>query len=459
MLLTDLQRYRSLMKMAPQLDPDFIPPVFMIAECNREEILKASIFSEDNRVTEFPIPYHPLMYKSPLYMNIFIKFLLWSRGGYRVDIECNEKSIAGKVRKTWDVEGQRGFDCRLMSRIYNREFTFNTRTPDTIKVSSEQEEKVGGHFDGCRIGFDLGASDYKICAMKDGKVIFAEEYPWNPKDQNDPQYHINHIKNGIEIAASKLPHLDAIGGSSAGVYVNNRVMEASLFRSLSKEDFQNRIQNLFIDMSRERKVPLKIINDGDVTALAGSLSTSRTAMLGIAMGSSEAAGYINSEGNITGWLNELAFAPVDLNPEAPVDEWSGDKGTGAQYFSQMAVSRLAVKAGYSFPESLPLPEKLVQIQQDVKKGDKRAENIFRTIGRYLGYTIPWYNVFYKFDNIMVLGRVTSGKGGELILEEAQEVLKVEFPDLYKKVSVFIPDEKSRRTGQAAAAATLPVVER
>ena len=134
--------------------------------------------------------------------------------------------------------------------------------------------------------------------------------------------------------------IDAIGGSSAGIYIDNRPMVASLFRSIPKERY-GEVKNLFARLQNEMGVPLEVINDGDVTALAGSMSLEDNGILGIAMGSSEAAGYVDLDGHIVGWLNELAFAPIDYSPEAPVEEWSGDIGCGASYFSQQCVFRLA----------------------------------------------------------------------------------------------------------------------
>ena len=101
-------------------------------------------------------------------------------------------------------------------------------------------------------------------------------------------------------------------------------------------------------------VPLEIVNDGEVSALAGSMSMEENAVLGIAMGSSLAAGYVTPHGNITNWLDELAFAPIDYNPQAPVDEWSGDRGVGALYMSQQCVFRLAPKVGIDIPPELSL---------------------------------------------------------------------------------------------------------
>jgi predicted NBD/HSP70 family sugar kinase len=160
-----------------------------------------------------------------------------------------------------------------------------------------------------------------------------------------------------------------------------------------------------------------------------------------------------------GWLDELAFTPVDGNPEAAVDEWSGDSGVGANYFSQQAVNKLALAAGFAFPDAVRLPERLKEIQDLAEQGDERAGCIFEAIGIYLGYTIPWYEVFYDVRNLLVLGRVMSGPGGNLIMEKAAEVLRKEFPDTAARVRLHLLDEKSRRVGQAVAAASLPRINK
>ena len=89
--------------------------------------------------------------------------------------------------------------------------------------------------------------------------------------------------------------------------------------------------------------------------------------------------------------------------------------------------------------------------------DPRAQAIYRTIGVYLGYTVAHYAEFYQFNHLLILGRVTTGKGGNVILATAQEVLAEEFPELAGRVNVQLPDEKSRRVGQACAAASLPAL--
>jgi predicted NBD/HSP70 family sugar kinase len=290
-----------------------------------------------------------------------------------------------------------------------------------------------------------------------GEPVFSTEIQWNPKDEADPRYHYHAINEGLKLAASKLPRVDAIGGSSAGVIVDNQVMVASLFRSVPLAEFERLVKPMFLTLQKEWGVPVAVLNDGDVTALAGAMSLKEKAMLGIAMGSSQAGGFLDRNGTITGWLNELAFAPVDLNPHAAIDEWSGDAGVGALYFSQQAVNKLAVAAGWNFPEEMGLPERLKVAQEKVVSGDPVAQKIFESIGVYLGYSIPLYADFYDFRNLLILGRVTSGEGGEILLRKAQEVLRMEFAGLSERIKLVVPDEKSRRVGQAVAAASLPAI--
>jgi predicted NBD/HSP70 family sugar kinase len=202
-----------------------------------------------------------------------------------------------------------------------------------------------------------------------------------------------------------------------------------------------------------------VVNDGEVTALAGSMSLGDNAVLGIALGTSTAGGYVTPDGKITSWLNELAFVPVDYHPGAPVDEWSGDRGCGAQYFSQQAVGRLLEPAGISVDPRLPLPEKLKHVQVLMAQGDERARRIYRTLGVYLGYGTAQFAEAYDFRHILVLGRVTSGAGGDLMVETARGVLRSEFPEWAGRIRFSMPDEKDRRHGQAVAAASLPELRR
>ena len=257
-----------------------------------------------------------------------------------------------------------------------------------------------------------------------------------------------------------MPRVDAIGVSSAGVYIDNKAMVASLFIEVPKtpENFEF-TKNIYLNAAKalDPNVPIEVANDGDVTALAGAMDLNDDSVLGIAMGTSEAGGYVDASGNITGWLNELAFVPVDANPDAMRDEWSGDVGCGVKYFSQDAVIKLCPAAGIDLPEELTLAEKLKFVQNLQAQGDPRTRGIYETIGVYFGYEIAYYAMFYDIKHVLIMGRVTSGTGGVLLLDKAKEVLETEFPELAKKIELNIPDENSRRVGQSVAAASLPAI--
>jgi predicted NBD/HSP70 family sugar kinase len=297
-----------------------------------------------------------------------------------------------------------------------------------------------------------------VAAVIDGEVVFSDETVWDPYYKPDPQYHFDGIMDSLKKAAAHLPRVDAIGGSAAGVYVNNRVKAGSLFRGVPEDVFNARVKDLFLDIRRAWKdVPFEVVNDGEVTALAGSMSLKANAILGIALGTSTAAGYVTPDGNITSWLNELAFVPVDYNPAAAADEWSGDYGVGAQYFSQQCAARLMPAAGIDSPADMPLPERLKQVQALMLDGDYRAKKIYQTIGTYVGYGVAHFAAFYDLRHVLILGRVTSGPGGDDIIEGARDVLNVEFPDLAGQIAFHVPDEHDKRHGQAIAAASLPAL--
>ncbi len=390
------------------------------------------------------------------YVERLLKFLLWQRGGYRVTIGGNP-ALAAMMRDIYRPGGTRAFDCEFMGeKVYGRPMIVENCAYDALPQPRESSIPLGRNLDGCRIGFDLGGSDRKCAALIDGKVVFSEEVAWDPYFESNPQYHFNGIHDSLQRAAAHLPRVDAIGGSSAGVYVNNEVRVASLFRGVSKENFEQRVRGIFSDLKKQWKdIPFEVVNDGEVTALAGSLSMGDNAVLGISMGTSLASGYVDPQGHILPWLNELAFAPIDYRDDAPVDEWSGDIGCGVQYFSQQAVARLIPHAGISVSAGTPLAQQLLEVQKLMKAGDQRARNIYETIGVYFGYAVAHYAEFYEVRNLLILGRVTSGEGGEVILEKAAAVLRDEFPDLAQCLQLRTPNEQDKRHGQAIAAASLP----
>jgi predicted NBD/HSP70 family sugar kinase len=392
------------------------------------------------------------------YAERLLKFLLWQKGGYRVTV-AGDRRIAASLRKIYSPEGPRAFDFHFMGeRVYGRPFVIESVPYGAAPEEKETAAPRGRHLDGYRIGFDLGASDRKCAAVAEGMVVFSEETAWSPSAQADPQYHFDGIQDSLKRAAAHLPRVDAIGGSAAGVYVNNEVRVGSLYRSVPQPLLGARVRRLFFELQQAwGGIPFDVVNDGEVTALAGSMALNDGAVLGIAMGSSLAAGYVTPQGAITTWLDELAFVPVDYREDAPADEWSGDRGVGVQYFSQQAVARLLEPAGIALPCEMPFAAKLEEVQKLMAAGDARARRIYETIGVYLGYAIAHYTDFYDFRNLLVLGRVMSGEGGDVILSVARQVLDGEFPETAARIRFHIPDEKEKRHGQAIAAASLPAI--
>ena len=390
------------------------------------------------------------------YIERHVKFLLWQKGGSRL-LLAGAPEVAASLAAMYAADGTRAFDWDFIgARIFGEPIRV-TAVADAAELPAADDAvmTLGRHLDGCRIGFDLGGSDRKCAAVIDGEVVFSEEIPWDPYFQSDPNYHLEGIDDSLRRAAAHLPRVDAIGGSSAGVYVNNEVRAASLFRGVSAADFDAHIRRIFFTLKeRWNHIPFEVVNDGEVTALAGSMGLNANRVLGVAMGTSEAAGYVDAAGHIKPWLNELAFTPVDFRDPAdsPVDEWSGDHGCGALYFSQQAVARLAPAAGFDF-KGLGYPEQLVRVQDAMAAEDPRAAAIYETIGCYFGYSIAHYAEYYDIANLLILGRVTTGEGGNMIINEAETVLAKEFPELH--IKLVVPDEQTKRHGQAVAAASLP----
>lgn len=466
-----MKSFKRKPKFVPELDPGFMP----IALQNRE--YRDALEKEDEKVDVKVALVGPKGFVSRSKLQVFpdseerredniqyierlVKSLLWIKGGYKI-VFAGPDYIGDHLKQAYIKGGAREWDVEFLGNVYEREIEVEVTEYDKVPESNEKAQKIGRNLDGCRIGFDAGGSDRKVSAVIDGEAIYSEEVVWHPKITSDPEYHYQGILDSVQRAAEKMPRVDAIGISAAGIYIDNQARGASLFREVSKEDFEARVRNIFYDVAKnigDGNVPIEVANDGDVTALAGAMSFDENRILGIAMGTSEAVGYVDKNGNITGWLNELAFVPVDYSEDAIIDEWSLDRGVGVSYFSQDAIIKLAPNAGIELDPDLSPAEKLKVVQKLMEEDDKRAIKIYENIGIYLGYSLAYYADFYDINKVLLLGRVVSGKGGDLLIEKANEVLKEEFNELYNKIELITPDEKMRRVGQSIAAASLPNIE-
>ena len=449
-------------KNLPELDPGFIPlgKFFTAFLRGASQPVSLAVERAGGEVAVYNTFIHgtPEMYEADkYYIDRLVKMLLWMKGGFKVYISGSE-AMYEAVKDAYRPGGSREFDADFMANVYER--PFEVVLCDAVPAEYSNPQAVGRHMDGCRIGFDAGGSDRKVSAVIDGESVFSEEVVWYPKVTEDPDYHYEGIVSALKAAAEHLPRVDAVGVSSAGIYINNRTMVASLFLKVPKELFDEKVKDIYIRAITDTfgDVPYVVANDGDVSALAGAMSLGENNILGIAMGTSEAVGYVDENGNVTGWLNELAFAPVDANPEAMADEWSGDIGCGVKYFSQDGVIKLAPRTGIELNGDDAPAQKLKAVQALMESGDSRAEAVYRSIGVYLGHTLAFYHSFYGLKYVLLLGRVMSGRGGDIILDTCKAVLAEEYPEVADKIVPTLPDEKARRVGQSVAAASLPEIK-
>ena len=451
------------MKHIPQLDPGFIPFGIWMNEYEKGADKDISIAVERNN--GFISVRHAKIHGTEemaaadyRFVERYMKFLLWSIGGFKVYV-CGCSHIAKKLQQAYSPVGERAFDFDFFQKLYERPLQILDCALTECPQPNESPVPIGGHTDGCRIGFDAGGSDRKVSAVIDGEVVYSEEVVWHPKTNPDPSYQYEGILDSFRTAASKMPRVDGIGVSSAGVFIGNAPMISSIFYCVPRDRWDE-VKTVYDRAAAAiGDVPIVVANDGDVSALAGAMGMDCGRIMGLAMGTSEAVGYVDKDKNVLGWISELAFAPVDLAEDAMEDEWSTDIGVGCKYFSQDAVIKLAPRAGIELDDALTPAEKLKVVQQLMEADDPRAQQVFHDIGIYLAYTVVQYCRFYDVEHLMLLGRVMSGKGGDTILATCQAVLSDEFPALAAKVQVMLPDEKTRRVGQSAAAASLPDIRK
>lgn len=443
----------------PDLDPDFIPFGVWAERYRRgaTQPLAIAIEREDHHITlrRTAIYGTPEMAAADYrYVERYVKFLLWSIGGFRIYL-CGCSPLAQRLQQDYSDSGPRAFDCDFFFRLYERKLEVLDLPLGACPAPNEAPRSIGGHVNGCRIGFDAGGSDRKVSAVIDGQCVYSEEVVWHPKTQSDPDYQYQGILDSFRTAALKMPRVDGIGVSSAGVFIGNAPMVSSLFIKVPRARWDE-VKTVYDRAGAAiGNVPVVVANDGDVTALAGAMGMGCGAIMGIAMGTSEAVGYVNRNQQVLGWISELAFAPVDLNEQAAVDEWSTDMGVGCKYFSQDAVIKLAPRAGIALADHLTPAEKLEEVQALLAQGDRRAERVFQNIGAYLAYGVVQYAQYYDIEKVLVLGRVLSGRGGEVVLQTCKDILADEFPELSRQIAVMLPDENTRRVGQSVAAASLP----
>jgi len=357
--------------------------------------------------------------------------------------------------------------------------TFEVTIVKDLAEAKDTPQECGKDASGCRLAFDLGKSDIKTVAIKDGEVLDSAETEWDVTNV-DPEYHfkaiVDAINKTIERAKAKgFGTIEAVGGSATGtVSPDNEATWCDIFPNVPPDVYKEKVVDIFKRIAKEvaGDVPLKVINDGEVTALAAVQKIKKGNVMGISMGSSEGGGYANADGNLMGWINELCYIKLDMNPSAPTDPWTkgAHRGMSHMYLGQRGATKNAHKIcevpenyKYPHPDMCTIKHEdhaqcLKLIQKAMVDTPDKASDLYKTCGVYLGYGLAQYLESYKIEHVMILGRVSKGAGGDLMLKTASEVLATEFPDL-PKIEFHTADDHFKAVGQCIAAAALPVIEK
>jgi len=475
-------------KIVPPLDPKFAPLVLA-----KRKYLEATKDCADKLDWALPrtdgcgrytLPVFPDGHKdaraSGYLAGVLIQEMIWQRSGSSL-ILCGPPKMCAAIKKMFSVGGMYDFEVTSMPNVCGTpETPFEVNIVETVAelpVSKDTPQVCGKDATGCRLAFDLGKSDIKTVAVQDNKVLDSAETEWDVTNP-DPDYHFDAILAAMKKTAKKLPKIEAIGGSATGtVGANNEATWCDIFPNVPPDVYKEKVLHMFSRLAKEMAgdVPLKVINDGEVTALAAYQKIKAGNILGISMGSSEGAGYANADGNLLGWISELCYVRLDLNPNAPTDPWTKGQHTGCShvYLGQRGVTRFAGKAGLDVSKEMNYPHPdmctmkhdihaqcLKKVQEAMKDPAKEPEarKIYETVGVYLGYALAQYMEFYAIDHVMILGRVSKGVGGDLMMDMAKKVLQEDFPDL--KVPQFhTADDHFKAVGQCIAAAALPELKR
>jgi len=472
-------------KVVAPLDTKFSPLILgkrryleAVKEVEDAESLEWALPRADG-CARYKLPVFPQKHKdvraSTYLAGVLIQEMIWQRSASSLILFGPEK-MTKALKTMFSIGGAYEFEAKSMPNVCGTpdkpfEVTIAEKAED-LPEAKDAPQVCGTNANGCRLAFDLGKSDIKTVAVKDNEVLDSKETEWDVTNV-DPDYHFDAILKAMKETAAKLPKIEAIGGSATGtISADNEATWCDIFPNVPPDVYKAKVTDIFKRLAHEMApgVPLKVINDGEVTALAAFQKIKAGNVMGISMGSSEGGGYANADGNLLGWINELCYIRLDMNPRAPTDPWSKGAHTGLShmYLGQRGATKLAHKVcevpdnyKYPHPDMCTIKHedhaqclKLIQKAMADPEKEKEVTKLYETVGVYLGYALAQYCEFYKIDHVMILGRVSKGKGGDVMLDTAKKVLTEEFPE-FAGMQFHTADDHFKAVGQCIAAAALP----
>jgi hypothetical protein len=263
------------------LDPDFAPLIL-----GKKKYLEATKDCADKLEWAMPradgcarycLPVFPEKSRdavASIYLaGVLIQEMMWQRSASEL-LLCGPARICKALAKDFAKGGRYEFEALSMPKVCGTPLKpFEVKIvekADDLPAAKDTPQVCGKDANGCRLAFDLGKSDIKTVAVKDNEVLYSKETEWDVTAK-DPQYHFDAIVAALKLAAEKLPKIEAIGGSATGtVSGDNEATWCDIFPNVPPKVYKEKVVDIFQRIAKEiaGDVPLKVINDGEVTALA-----------------------------------------------------------------------------------------------------------------------------------------------------------------------------------------------
>lgn len=280
---------------------------------------------------------------------------------------------------------------------------------------------------GCFCGIDVGGTDIKIAGAKDGKLLLAREYDWNPSGFDTAEKLIAPIVELARECRESLggAPLDGIGLSFPDVVIKNKIVGGETPKTKGiRENHALEYETEFGKISQleprlkalcREGAAVRIINDGSMTAFTAAMELAADGeavsggVFALSLGTDLGTGWLEGDGTVPpiplelydflldlGSRPQRAMPPEDLR--SILNENSGLPGV-RRYLGQAAAYRLAMEKnpalldGFlaaddtpqiaSYPADLRKPC-LEHLMELAARADAEAAEIFRQIGRNLG---------------------------------------------------------------------------
>ena len=237
----------------PELDPGFLPlskfvEAFRKSVGENGQLVKVAVERENGQIAAFDLRIHGTdeMFPADLvYVERYLKTVLWGCGGFKIYIGGND-AIAAEIKKAYAIGGTREFDAVNMSQIYEKPFEVICTSLEQMPASRASLRVLVGTSTAAVSALMRAEATARYLQLSTAKLFGVRKWSGIPKTNADPDYHFQGIVAAMKSAAAKMPQVDAIGVSSAGIYVNNRTMLASLFLKVPKEAFDAKVKDIYV---------------------------------------------------------------------------------------------------------------------------------------------------------------------------------------------------------------------